>query len=212
MIRVSGIKYQKELEALPYFNKQTAQLLIGKKGKNLEKKISQLKKKDYLRNLKKGLYVATAFIDQVDKASFVEYIANNLRYPSYLSLEYVLAKEGVIPEGVAVVTLVTLKSSRIFTNFLGTFVYRNIKPSLFFGFKEKSFVDKKIFIASKAKALFDFFYLKRMDNLRQEILQDLRLNWEVFNPSDWQDFKKFVFASGSFKMKKIYQILKEEVL
>lgn len=208
MIRVSGIKHQRELESLPYFNKKTAEFLIGKKGRNLDKKISQLKKKDYLRNLKKGLYVTTHFIDQVDKASFVEYIANILRYPSYLSLEYVLAKEGIIPEGVNVITSVTLKSPRVFTNFLGTFLYRNIKPSLFFGFKEKLFADKKIFVASKAKALFDFLYLKKMANLKQEILKDLRLNWEVFGPSDWQDFKKFVFTSGSFKMKKIYQILK----
>lgn len=212
MIRISGIRYQRELESLPYFNKKTAEFLIGKKGKNLEKKINQLKKKDYLLNLKKGLYVTTAFVERKDRAHYIEYIANILRYPSYLSLEYVLANEGVIPEGVAVVTSVTLKSSRVFTNFLGTFVYRNLKPLLFYGFKEKSFDDKKILVASRAKALFDFLYLKKMDNLKQEIVRDLRLNWEVFNPSDRQDFKKFVSTSSSFKMKKIYQILKKEVL
>jgi len=212
MISVPGIKYQRELEALPYFNKKTAQFLIGKKGRNLEKKISRLKKKDYLRNLKKGLYVTTAFVNQAEKEGFIEYVANILRYPSYISLEYVLAKEGMIPEGVAVVTSVTLKSSRAFTNFLGTFVYRNIKPPLFLGFQEKSFADKTFLVATKAKALFDFLYLKKMSNLKQEILKDLRLNWDAFNPSDWQDFERFVLVSRSFKMKKIYYILEKEAL
>jgi hypothetical protein len=35
MISISGIKYQKELEAIPYFNKKQAGILIGKKGRNL---------------------------------------------------------------------------------------------------------------------------------------------------------------------------------
>jgi len=54
---IYGIKYQEELEKLPLFNKKTAEVLIGKKGKNLDQKILSLLNQGYLISLKKGWYV-----------------------------------------------------------------------------------------------------------------------------------------------------------
>ena len=144
MISISGIKYQKELESLPYFNKKEAIILIGKKGKNLDKKIEQLVKIGYLLLFKKGLYTTSSFYEKSDKSLYSEYISNVLRSPSYLSLEYILAKENLIPEAVYTITAITTKTTRSYVNFLG--------------YKEKTWGDKKIYIASRAKALFDYLY------------------------------------------------------
>ena len=207
MISISGIEYQKELETLPYFNKPAAGLLIGKKGRNLDKKIEQLLNKKYLLSLKKGLYTSLIFVQKVNKKLYQEYIANILRYPSYLSLEYALAEYGLVPEGIRVLTSITLKSSRVFENFLGTFIYKSLKPDLFGGFLEKNFADKKIKMATPAKAVFDFLYLKKIVDFEKEILEDLRINWGNFSQKDRREFKNYVKKSNSLKMKKILKIL-----
>lgn len=137
MISISGIKYQEELEQMPYFNKKEAAALIGKQGRNLDKKITQLKKIGYLKTIRKGIYVSSAYADKESGESYMQFIANILRSPSYISTEYVMAREGLIPESVYWVTSVTVKSSRKYSNFLGNFLYRSIKKPLFLGIEEK---------------------------------------------------------------------------
>ncbi|MFH1900318.1 MAG: hypothetical protein ABIJ83_03560, partial [Patescibacteria group bacterium] len=80
MYGISGIKEQDKLERLPIFNKQTAQLLIGKRDGNLDKKIERLLKQKYLVSLKRGWYVSQPFLDkQLDLDNYTEYLANKLR-------------------------------------------------------------------------------------------------------------------------------------
>lgn len=206
MISISGIKNQKELEDLPYFNKNTAGILIGKEGKNLDAKISQLTEKGYLITLKNGLYVTSIYYEKErNNPLYREYIANILRYPSYLSLEYVLFINNVIPESTYSLTSVTIKSSRTYTNELGTFIYQNMKDELFTGFQRKSYRFSEIAIATKSKALFDYLYLK--SNLNKDIMEDLkdglRINWEVFTKTDLAEFKTYVDLSESLKMRSV---------
>lgn len=210
MVSISGIEYQKELESLPYFNKKTANLLIGKKGKNLDKKIERLIQKGYLLSLKKGLYVSSIFVEKLtDKKAYCEYLANILRYPSYISLEYALSEYGLIPEGILSITSITLKSGRSFENCLAKFSYQNIKESLFLGFTKKDFLDKKINFATSAKALFDFLYLKKLPDLEKELVKDLRINWLNFAPKDFQEFGRYAAISQSLKMKKVLRIMRK---
>jgi len=210
MISISGIKYQKELEKLPYFNKREATLLIGKKGKNLDKKIEQLRKKGYLLSLKKGFYVSSIFVEKIDdKKSYWEYLANILRFPSYISLEYALSEYGLIPEGVSVITSITLKTGRVFQNSLASFVYKSIKKELFSGFIQKNFLDKKIKFASPSKALFDFLYLKKMANPKQELTEDLRINWTNFSKTDLKELAQYVESADSLKMNQVLKMIKE---
>ena len=211
MITISGIKYQNELEKLPYLNKKTASVLIGKKNWNLDKKITQLKNKGYLTNLKKGFYVTGVYLNsQTNKNIYCQYIANVLRYPSYLSLEYVLSENNLIPEAVYVWTSVTSKSPRQYENPLGIFVYKNIKSDLFTGFKKRKVGEFKIAIASPAKALFDYLYLKRNlgADLEFELKEGLRINWLNFSGSDLRELGKYIELSQSKKMKKILKIIK----
>lgn len=209
MISISGIKYQKELELLPYLNKNQAGLLIGKKGRNLDKKMAQLKKIGYLKTFKKNLYVADPYYQQTDKGRYSEYMANTFRSPSYISLEYILTKEALIPEGVFSLTSITIKSSRIFRNFLGTFVYQNIKEELFRGYREDLWEGKIIRRATRAKALFDYLYLKTLTNIEAEIATDLRINWGNFSTTDFSEFQAYVAISKSKKMKRIRNVLQK---
>ncbi|MBM3283424.1 hypothetical protein FJY90_04175 [Candidatus Gottesmanbacteria bacterium] len=210
MISISGIKYQKELEELPYFNKNQAGLLIDKRGKNLDKKLEQLVRKGYLMPLKKGYYTTSLFYEKSNRESFSEYIANRLRNPSYISLEYVLAKEGVIPEAVFAITSITVKTSRNYINSLGNFIYKNIKADLFCGYSQKNWEDKIIYIATLGKALFDFLYLKKMDGVGREVFSDLRINFGRLNNDDLAEFEKYAAVSSSPKMVRILRLLKSK--
>jgi len=210
MISISGIKYQKELEELPYFNKNQAGLLIDKRGKNLDKKLEQLVRKGYLMPLKNGYYTTSLFYEKSNRESFSEYIANRLRNPSYISLEYVLAKEGVIPEAVFAITSITVKTSRNYINSLGNFIYKNIKADLFCGYSQKNWEDKIIYIATLGKALFDFLYLKKMDGVGREVFSDLRINFGRLNNDDLAEFEKYAAVSSSPKMVRILRLLKSK--
>jgi hypothetical protein len=53
-------------------------------------------------------------------------LANHLYRPSYVSLVFALAFHGLIPEGVAEVTSVTLKPARRISNGLGRFSYHHL--------------------------------------------------------------------------------------
>lgn len=198
------------LENKPYLTKQEVALLLQKKGKNLDKKILQLLKSGYLLSLKKGLYTTNAYIkNQSPQAR--EYLANVVYYPSYLSLEYVLQKEGLIPEAVYTYTSITLKPTQTFTNTIGTFMYRTIKQQLFTGYQSTLYTGQyQIKIATKAKALFDVLYLKPLPSTvagKKRELIDLRINWSTVTQEDMMEFNKYVKLSQSPKMEQTATII-----
>jgi len=196
------------LEQIPYFNKVTLGEILGKSGENLNYWVKKLLKGGEIVALKKGLYVSRLYLLSLEKTpilkeQYLEYLANIIRYPSYISLEYALAKYGIIPEGVYAVTSVTTKTPRIYKNKLGNFLYKNIKSDLFNGFEVTDFEGKRIKIASRAKALFDFFYFRKTGRL-----EDLRINWDQFDEKDRKEFKNVVVESGSYKINQILKVLK----
>ena len=154
------------LKSLAYFNKSTLGEILEKFGENLNYQIKKLIKTGELICLKKGLYTSRVYLLTLEKTPglyerYLEYLANITRQPSYVSLEYALAKYGLIPEGVYTITSITLKTPRIFKNSLGNFTYRNIKESLFTGFNNLDFEGKRVKMATKGKSLFDFLYLRK---------------------------------------------------
>ncbi|MDO8610656.1 MAG: hypothetical protein Q7R95_08985 [bacterium] len=199
------------LENKPYFTKIELSVLLEKKGKNLDKKILQLTKNTNLISLKNGFYITKTYKTKAP-TNYNEYLSNVLYYPSYLSLEYVLQKEGVLPESVMVYTSITNKTTKRFNNVLGSFNYRSIQKELFVGYQEVDFWQEyKIKIATKAKALFDFLYLKSFKNISfLETINDLRLNYEVILETDLDEFEKYTNLINSPKMKKILKILRSK--
>ena len=179
----------------------------------LNERIKRSLKNKRIVKLKKGLYTTDVYyLKEPNKTEFKEFIASKLRFPSYLSSEYVLSKYNLLTEATYPLTSITLKTGRSYQNSLGTYQYSNIKESLYFGFQEVSFYQNIYFVATKAKALFDFLYLKRnLGNLNAEILDSLRINWENFSFGDFSLFKKYVSKSMSKKMEKISKILERNI-
>ncbi|MEK7504587.1 MAG: hypothetical protein AAB550_03745 [Patescibacteria group bacterium] len=203
------------IDKLPYFNKVTLGVALVKSGQNLDYWIKTRLKSGEIIALKKGLFVTKMYLARIEESSgiyekYSQFIANTLRYPSYISLEYMLSLYGVIPEGVYVITSITTKSSRLFTNKLGNFRYQNIKKNLFLGYNEIEYKDNQVRIATKAKALFDTIYLRSFGNssLKYELSEGLRLNLNTYTTDDINEFKKYVDLSDSVKMKNAIKILK----
>ena len=108
------------INELPYFSKQNLGLFIGKESENLNYWVKKLMREDLIIQVKKGLFVPGDFRKRGEDDLY--YLANVLRYPSYVSLESVLSKNGIIPETAFAITSVTTKSSRIFRSKIGLFI------------------------------------------------------------------------------------------
>jgi len=211
MSSIYKTNYINILKKKPYLTRLELSVLLEKRDRNLDKKILQLLKSGELVSLKKGLYITPSYLS-LQRGKVEEYIANFLYYPSYLSLEYVLQKEGMIPEAVYAYTSITPKSTRQFSNSLGNFIYRHLKPQLFTGYINVRFSDNyRINFAKKAKALFDFLYLRPLgrsiETVSLALFKDLRINWDNFTKEDVIEFGKYVTLSRSAKMTVIGKVL-----
>lgn len=134
--------------------------------------ISRWQKAGKLAQLKRGIYLLSEPYRKID--IYEPYLASLLKKPSYLSLEKALEYHNLIPEAVMVYTSVTTKRPGKFTSEAGTFDYRHIKNSLFWGYRSVTVNKQTAFVASAEKALLDFFYLKGV-GITTEYLKELRL-------------------------------------
>jgi hypothetical protein len=201
----------KNLENLSYFNSNTISQYVDVKSSSLFADINRWLKSGILIQLKKGLYVTSNFYERsADKNIYMEFLANKLKEPSYLSLEYVLQKYSILTESVYSITSITLKTGRVYNNKLGLFIYRNIKEELFTGFnifESNGFIIKE---ATKSKALFDWFYLKllRIKEVNLELLKSFRLNLDSFKENDYREFKKYCKIAGIKKYLNLPELIK----
>lgn len=175
--------------------------------------LSRYEKKNKLIRLKRALYVTKEYIDEIQKnntfSSYVEFIANILYQPSYLSLDYILYKHNILTEVPKNFTSVTKKKTISFSNKLGNFFYHKIKDNLFYGFEIAKEGDYTVLRATKAKALFDFLYLRKNNLANRESVKELRLNIENFIDKEKKEIKKYIKIEGSEKMKQIFNYLFE---
>ncbi len=213
MTRNEPIKSKQIEEAvknLPFFTIDS--LMPLEKDRNYLKVLFyRLAKRGKIIPLKRGLYTSSFFLENVEKKNiteeYFEFIANVIYEPSYLSLEYILEKYGLLTETVHTFTLVTEKKTNKFFNKLGTFNYYHIKKELFTGF---NIVKKDNFLiaqASLGKALFDFLYFRKNILFTREQVEELRLNMDGVSEKDFRELKKYVEIEGSKKMKKIFDYL-----
>ncbi len=101
-------------------------------------------------------------------------IANAMYVPSYLSGAFALSFWGLIPESTSVYTSVTTRKPRTFENSLGTFQYRNVKRSMFFGYVPITVSGQRVRMATPEKALVDYWYLSTGEWGRERI-REMRL-------------------------------------
>lgn len=124
----------------------------------LRNQLSRWNKQGLIVRLKKGLYLLNPGDRAAQPSKF--FLANQLVFPSYVSLESALAYYHMIPENVYAVTSVTTGKPGQHRSAEGSFTFRHVKPSLLFGFETRR--DERgyeFFLAGPEKALLDFFYL-----------------------------------------------------
>lgn len=119
----------------------------------LRNQLRRWQSRNLVMKMRRGVYVLAGA-----KKPEVNWLANQLYAPSYVSLESALNFYGLIPERVAdIVSVTTLKTLR-FQNESGSFVYRHLKPAAFRGFKAVNSGKFSFLMADPEKALVDFFY------------------------------------------------------
>jgi len=129
--------------------------------------------------LRRGLYTLAAPYATVPPEPFV--IANAMERSSYVSCQSALEWHGLIPEAAPTVVSVTPGRPCVVENDLGSFIYRHLKPSLLWGFRNEEMGEgRTVRIAEPEKALLDLAYLepggdsmRYMEHLRLQNLQAL---------------------------------------
>ncbi len=146
--------------------------------------------KKLFTRIKKGLYgIENHLPDEKE-------IANIIYKPSYISLEYALAKYSIIPEMVYSITSVTTKPTREFYIKSKPFSFLKIKKQAFTGYL---FVKEKkhgILIAEPEKAFVDYLYFVSLG--KKELNE--RLNFSALNKRKVMDFAKLYNRPGLIKI------------
>ncbi|PIU25808.1 MAG: hypothetical protein COZ07_02300 [Candidatus Infernicultor aquiphilus] len=173
--------------------------------------LHRYEKRGKLLRLKKGIYTNTAYIERLKNRGemevFTDFIANFIYSPSYLSLETILYRHNLLTEIPVNLTSVSKNKTAFFNNKLGNFIYHTIKPSLFCGFELSEESGFSIIRATKAKAMFDFLYLRKNILPNKEAVRELRLNKENLSRDDIKELNKHVALEGSKKLKIILSYL-----
>jgi predicted transcriptional regulator of viral defense system len=107
-------------------------------------------------------------------------ISNCLVRPSYISLQTALSFHGLIPEGVYTFTSVTTRKTMRYETAWGNFVYRSVKPQLFFGYHADHTREIPVLMAEPEKAILDFLYLSPTLHSVAD-LNSLRINRDLFD-------------------------------
>lgn len=196
-----------KLTKLPFFRMSHFEVFFPRlKKPSIYQKISRLLKKGEIIKLKKGFYVTKEYKEKHSSdVNYFYYLANILRYPSYVSGAYVLSGHDILTEAVYPITSVTLKTTRRYTNNIGEFVYSSISPKLYAGYRRLFYKDEPVYVASLAKALFDYLYIKYFKSKLkpEEIKGRERLNLEKFTKKDIKEFKAYCKLSGKGSLIKL---------
>lgn len=208
---MNQVQNLKKLQNLSYFDKRTLAQVIELSDNSLSANIKRWLGNGVLVQLKKGLYVTRAYVaSQHNRRAYTEFLANKLREPSYVSMEYVLQHYSMLSEAVYGVTSVTMKTKRVYRNAFGTFVYRNIKAELFDGFTIMPVEGWSVKIATKAKALFDFLYYKllRITIVDCALVESFRLNYEGLSNHEFDEFAAYCVRTRVRKMQQLVTIIR----
>ena len=151
-------------------------------------KIARDIKKGKLFPLVKGIYETNS---NAQGARLAQYIYG----PSYLSFDYVLFVQSLIPETVYnTFTCATFnkKKRKTYTNKFGTFIYRDVPSTVYnlgvIAYQEEGY---SFSMATAEKALCDKLYIlppvKTIKDLRQMLFEDLRIDKDKFKQLNMQD-------------------------
>lgn len=185
------------LKTMPYVGKDSVQQLgtqLELSEGTIDSYISRYFKRRQLHKLKRGFYVSADFLEKHGlDTSYVFYLANVLRTPSYVSSWTALQYYDLTTEAILTVTSVTPKITRTYQTKAGTFIYQSINKELFtdFSLVKGTF---EFFIASPSKALFDLLYF-RTHQFRgtsrdkvMALIEELRIDFDEMDDSEQKKF------------------------
>ena len=190
-----------QLKSLPHFGKSTIYQLgiqLGLKDSTVNTYISRFLRCKEIIQLKRGMYVSTDFFEEnKNDVSYLFYLANIIRTPSYVSSWTALQYYNLTTEAIRSVTSVTLKVTRDYQIKPGNFSYQSIKKELFSGFSlTKGKFD--FFIASPSKALFDLLYFKThqfrgitLEKIKA-LIEELRIDIDEMDKTEQKKFYKMI--------------------
>lgn len=133
---------------IKYFSLADFQAITDSTYNGARALLKRYKKRGLVINPKKGFYFFR------DYSPSEQELANRLYFPSYISMETVLAKTGIIPETIYPIISVTTKPTRKFICQDREYVYHKIKKEVFTGYIKKG----KFLIAETEKAVADYLY------------------------------------------------------
>ena len=204
------MEIKKDIENLPYLSKTALANYLDKNPNTLRNSLSYWVKNKSLIRLKRGFYVFRNFLEKRDNSLYYSrFLATKMIEPSYLSKESVLQDYQMLTDVVYGYSMVTGKKTNSINNEFGAFNYQSIKKNLFTGFSVKSYGVMEWYVASKAKALFDYIYFKqnKFTEITKSELLGLRLNLDAMQKQDWKEYEKYLLKAPS-KMEDIYKIIK----
>lgn len=158
------------------------------------RRLVEWQKKGYIKKIIRNFYV---FSDRETAEPALFMIANSIYQPSYVSFEMALSHYQLIPESVYGVTSATTKKTAGFKTPKGDFIYRSLKPELFFGYTTIPFQNQRYLIAEPEKAVLDFLYLNST-LLNYNDFEGLRINRDEFLAKINQEkLEKYLAVFGS---------------
>lgn len=189
----------------PYFTPVAVEQLSGRSGATVRQLLWRWYKTGKVLRLKQGYYMARDFyVRYGDKPGFVEMVSQVVEPYSYVSREYVLQQHGVLTEGVYGVTAVTAKNTHRVENQIGLFEYCHVQDRLYRGWKVQQNMGIECHVATKAKALFDYLYLRLLGEMEKSgeynLAEDLRLKLKEFTEEERREWKGYVVMARSPKM------------
>jgi len=201
----SKINLLEQLKPLPYFDKDTVFQLARQMGltkTTIDTYISRFIKHRDIIQLRRSLYVSTDYYSKnKSDISYVFYLANIIRKPSYVSSWAALQYYNLVTESIHMVTSVTTKVTRDYQTKAGNLEYRSIDKGLFSGFSlGKGKFD--YFIASPSKALFDLLYFRTRQfrgftvEKVKAMLEELRID---IDEMDKEEQTKFYSLVGEYE-------------
>ena len=166
---------------LPFIDLAAVVQLAGEPRTTVQTQLHRWRKAGKIVSLRRGMYALAQRYRHVP-INPAE-LANQLYRPSYLSREWALGYYGMIPEQVVTYTSVTTRVPRRFENGCGTFEYRHIKQTAFFGYRAVELQGRKVLLADPAKALLDLWHLARGPWTVDRMAEMRFHNWDVVDPA-----------------------------
>jgi len=160
-------------------------------------RLNEWQDKCYIKKIIRGYYIFSDF--QLSEEILFK-IANRIYLPSYVSLESALSYYHLIPESIYGITSISTRKTSHFKTSIGEFIFRSIKPPLFFGYYLMNYKEQYLKMAEIEKAFLDYFYLHPHLETEPDF-NSLRINREMF--FEQIDEKKLMNYLEKFNRKKL---------